>query len=439
MSVLGEKLLSGLERDEPDATALHRRFQASADPVTGLFREPREEKNYYNDDHDLLSVRMELRPTASLSDGGYRVGPIMMGRTDEPVSSASRAMFEGFERYGLSLYEQDRLVRASPRQLAEQSRAHIDVELFADVRRTVDKDLLFRWTSGLDLATGAEVLVPAQAVYVPYVFTDGEQELREPLTTGAASGLAWSHTLVRALYEIVERDATMLLHYGGCAVRLINPAHVLSPRMLAYTRAMQAGGKCVTLALVQTDLPAHVVVVLVEDPTGRSPAVCVGSGASSNIAAAAESALCEAAAFNRALRSRLAYGKQLLSRAPSSQPVTSGELRGYYWAQADRIGTLSWFDGAVVMSKRAVADAPVYDPAQLVDHLVSLPGGAVVVDCTPPDVRSFGVYCLKALVPALQPMHLDDSCMIRTARLHECIVSNGSESMTDKIGPHPFL
>ncbi|OIJ93606.1 YcaO-like family protein [Streptomyces monashensis] len=436
---LREKLLSGPERDEPDATALHRRFQASVDSATGLFNELREEKNYYNDDHDLLSVRMELRPTASLSDGGYRVGPIMMGRTDEPVSSASRAMFEGFERYSLSLYEKDRLVHASPKRLAEQLRAFIDVDLFADVRRPVDRDSLFRWVAGLDLATGAEVLVPAQAVYVPYAFADGEQELREPLTTGAASGLAWPHTLTRALHEIVERDATMLLHYGGCAVRLIEPAHVLGPRMLAYTRAMQATDKSVTFAQVQTDLPAHVVVVVVEDPTGRSPAVCVGSGAAASIAAAAESALCEAAAFNRALRSRLAYGEQLLSRAPSAQPVTSGELRGYYWAQPERVGTLSWFDGAAVMPESAVTDAPIYEPAQLVDHLVSLPGGAIVVDCTPPDVRSFGVYCLKALVPALQPMHLDESCMIRTARLQERIVGSGSGSTTDKIGPHPFL
>ena len=150
----------------------------------------------------------------------------------------------------------------------------------------VGPDEPIRWIAGEALATGDPTHLPVEFV----VFPPPNERHRPSITTGLGLGNSPVGALLSGLYEVLERDATMLAWYStfeplGLAVE--------SQRFETLRRRARAEKLTVTATLVTQDVNVPVVAVAVHRET-EWPRFAVGSGADLDATAAAEAALAEA-------------------------------------------------------------------------------------------------------------------------------------------------
>lgn len=426
---------SGLS--EPSAAHSLERWVALANSPTGVLAHLIDEGDYFPDEPRWPLMRAEVPPTRALAPHGFRRFVACGGRglREGAASTTVSAIFEGLERYCLSLRNERRLVHGSEESLAE-SHTLVPVAAFMDggcggARLAAERARVRPWVpaSLLD-SSSTPVLVPAQFVYVPYMASPDEPLLRDPLTTGAASGMSKAAAAVRGLLEVVERDAVMLLHYGGAEAARV-PADSLGADAAEMVAELGRFEIDVDLLRVETGLPAHAVAVRLGDRRGAVPRFTVGSCARFALNDAVAGALAEAAVYRRSLRSRSRDRQSAaVANDMSSESIDSLERRSAYWQAGDRLTELDYFNlparkatGGDLLQARFTAGELVAAVSQV--------SPIAVVDVTTPDIAGAGAWVVKVVAPGLQPMHLNESLATFGRRL---AAARGAST-----SPHPFL
>ena len=433
---------TAFEQPLPSAEAVLDQLVGLVDPHVGIIRFLAEEWDYAPDEPGFVLWRSELAPTSSLSDGGYRRVTSVGGRGLTTTEARIGAVFEALERYCLSIYRRADLTVASYRALVGNGTRILDpVELAGAPSRPCLRDRPLSWTTAVSVLTGDRVFVPAQMVYLPYAFPDDEPVLRDPLTTGAASGLGLGFAVRNGLLEVVERDAAMLVHYRRLRPTALAPGVFRGTDVWWLLAELRRYGLDCTLFHVDTGLPAHVVVCRVDDPTCVGPAQSVGSKAAASVVDAARGAILEAALLRRALRLRAtkvrAVAEHYLADLSS---IDCLEARSHTWAQPEMTSHLDYLTagGAEVVQRAGEVPDRWQGDLALVEAAAAAGNDVLVADVTTPDVASLGVCVVKVVVPGLQPMHLSERYPSWTARL---LTFGGRTAAPTELTPipHPFL
>ncbi|MEV6315674.1 YcaO-like family protein [Streptomyces sp. NPDC051776] len=413
--------------DEPDAGELLPMFMTAMGPLAGGRGLLEEEHDFCGDSRAALLRHAE-------------------GRGAEHTGTVVGAAFEVFERHSLSVYREDLLLTASYGSLEEQLFDAVAPSRFLCARSSTVADrrradaLPRSWVRGVSLATGADCLVPAQAVHLPYFVPEGEGYLRDPVATGAASGLSWSAAARRGLLEAVERDALMIMHYLQLSPDRLDPRLCRDGRLGELLAAARRDGLDVRLFRVPTDLPVHVAVAQVTDLSGTGPETTLGAKASLSLHEALAGAVLEAVCFRRGLQERyedvVRYADEWLG---TGSDIGCREDRVGYWAQPGRSRELPYLH----------QEGPALNPADLVPRAGSMRrlvaqvldrvGDVVVCDVTTDDLRDMGVSVVKVVVPDLQPMHLAEPLRVFTPRLLGYGASSGYGKVLPGDSPHPFV
>ena len=138
-------------------------------------------------------------------------------------------MGEAIERYSATYVPVERLVVASARELGDVAVAPERFALFSARQharagfpfRPFTVDTRIAWIEGREIATGRAALLPAELVYL------GRGPLGErPVGYATSSGLACGDTveaaLARALLELLERDAFMIVWANRLSLPLLD-------------------------------------------------------------------------------------------------------------------------------------------------------------------------------------------------------------------------
>ena len=423
---------------EPCALRHRRWFDDFVDDATGILRSLHEVEDYLPDEPSFVYYRTDVAPTAALSDGGYPYLPANGGRGLSGPMAEIRALFEGLERYSLSLYRRANFVVASWAALQRDGTAALDpAALMTDGQpANAVRTAPLAWCRGRS-ELDEEVLAPAQSVYLPYRFGPGEPTLRQPLTTGAAAGLSGGAALRRALQEVIERDATMIAHYRRRAVRRIPPSLVDDAPARGMLNELTAHGIQAELFDFTTDLGMPVIVARIRGDGVSSPGTVMGSSADLDVSAAIRSALLEAACYRRPLRPLM---KTFRERAEpvfaSGEPISSLALRGAAWSRPELSDQLEYLDQAPPAD--SLPAPPAGGLAGVLERIREINGPLVWFDVAAPSVRAAGVHVVKVVAPALQPMHLDERRPAWTRRLLEYGGARVAIADLNPV-PHPFL
>jgi ribosomal protein S12 methylthiotransferase accessory factor len=320
-------------------------FGALIDPAVGIIRAVRQRDDWPHDEPKTPMYRAELMPTSSFSSGGYETFPAEAGRSLDHDTAKASAVFEAVERYCLSIYDAAGLTLASYDELGSvrksaldpASLSHCSSEALARGMRAAR----LAWTPARSLLSGLEVLVPAQLVYLPYVFLPGEPILRDPLTTGCAAGTAAGPAALRGLLEVVERDVTMIHHYRQLVPPRLIPSSFASPEVDRLVASCERYHLQVELFDYSLDLAVPVIVARVRDRSRRMPAMTFGSKAAFDPADAAAGALQEAITFRGPIRGRSKTASRAAARLLEDPgQVSSGSDRAF--SGSSRQWPMSW-------------------------------------------------------------------------------------------------
>ena len=215
--------------------------------------------------------------------------------------AAAAAVGEAVERYSATFVPHEQLVVASARELGVQAIAPSRFALFSESQyeqpgfpfRRFDADTRIPWVRGHSLPDHREAWLPAELVFLGDAIGGGETRIGYATSSGMACADAVERALVRALCELLERDAFMILWANRLSLPVLEYADdprlaELDGRFFAPTGMRYAA---IDLSVFHR-LPT--VLGIVRGPAGHPGAFGIGAGTSADIDRAFFKALAEA-------------------------------------------------------------------------------------------------------------------------------------------------
>jgi ribosomal protein S12 methylthiotransferase accessory factor len=300
-----------------------------------------------------------------------------------------KALGEGLERYCAGVYRSTEFTTAPESNLANP----VPVREFVrpDGYETPDREKPTPWVEGEDLDTGDPVSLPAAFVHYP----PPTERFKPAITTGLGLGNSGAEALLSGLYEVIERDATMLAWYSSFEPLAleVDDGGYESLVKRARAEALEA-----TALLVTQDVDVPVVAAAVHREEGW-PQFAMGSGADLDAAAAARSALAEA----------LQNWTELRLMGPDRADAEEGAIGRYadFPVEARRFVDV---DAAVPAASVGPDDRPsgAAELDAVVDRASDAGLSPYAARVTTADVERLGFEAVRVLAPEAQPLFTGD-------------------------------
>lgn len=365
-----------------------------------------------------------------------------------------RACGESIERYCSSFFDVREMRLASEFQMANEClrciRTH-DVYPFAPWQyeqagfpyKKLETTSNVRWVQGTSLTTDEEVWVPASCVYVPYLFDVAVEGFTHmPISTGLAAGPSVESCIRKGLFEILERDALMLVWYGEIPIPRIDPESCLGVSsqiddLISVARNQSSW----YLNWLTLDIDVPIISAALID-AGSPPLTSFGIAADEDPARALLLAL-EEAVLTRVLLNRCdevitnpdyVHERVNTLRDHLLAHATSPALRENLRSITEAGPLLRFGDLMEIVDKRP--------QVQLCDRFTNAKFEPVVVEVTTPDIKDFGFRVVRSVIPGMQPLDNDHRYRyLGGRRLLDVPPSLGYPQRTmDQLNhnPHPF-
>lgn len=326
-----------------------------------------------------------------------------------PAEARRSAIGEAVERYSASFVDERRLTWASWRQLGPGA-VHPDRLRFWSAEqlarpafpyRALDEEDPTHWVEGHSLTTQRRAHLPAETVFLGYAPPKGHAALCPQTSTGLACAESFELAALKALLEVVERDA-FTLTWSSC----VSMPHIEPPPTLPDGTPIGTFRAVTALDLSPWhELP--VVLVVIE---GDDLGLALGCAAALAPEAALHKAFLEAlqtGSWLRSIRESPANMERAAALTPSQ--VLTFDDHVTYWADPARTPQAAFLTANP--SSRRLVDLPCLggaDPQEqlgiLVARLADAGIEAFAVDVTSPDVAAAGFHVVRCVAPALCPL-----------------------------------
>ncbi len=300
-----------------------------------------------------------------------------------------KALGEALERYSAGIYRSAEFTAAPAVNLARPVAPSAFVT--PDAAPTPDPEEPIQWVDGEHLATGEEVALPAEFVHYP----PPSDRLKPAITTGLGLGNDGVEAMLSGLYEVLERDATMLAWYSTFEPLGLSVDDEAFETLVGRARSERLA---VTPLLVTQDVDLPVVAVAVHREDDW-PKFAMGSGANLDAAAAARSALAEA----------LQNWMELRSMGPDEADRQEGAIGRYadFPREVQRFVDVSGRVDAASVGPETVPDGRGELDA-VVERATAAGLEPYAARVTPGDVERLGFEAVRALIPSAQPLFTGD-------------------------------
>lgn len=334
-----------------------------------------------------------VRATDGFSDAD---APAQAAGVDPDWNTAfMKALGEALERYGAAIYREELFSTGAPDSVERA----VDPEMFVRPDTDSVSGDSTRWVPGIDLDGREQVHLPAEKAFFP----PPSREFGPAITTGLGLESSTVGAVLSGLYEVIERDATMLAWYSTFEPLALS---VDNGGFQSLARRARSEGLTVTPLLVTQDVDVPVVAVAVHREGGW-PRFAVGSAADLDPVAAAQDALAEA----------LQNWMELRSMGRDAAAEESGAI-GEYASFPDEAAAFVDAGDPVPAGSVGPDEVPTGQAEldALVDRAVDAGLSPYAVRLTPRDLESIGFEVVRAVVPEAQPLFTGDPFFGERAR-----------------------
>src|SRR3989344_3670230 len=121
-------------------------------------------------------------------------------------------------------------IQSTFRKFAQKGIPVLNPHLY--LNRINTDNISIHWIQGRELTENRNCMVPAQLFYLRFPSKNSEPVMTTSISTGAACGLTHETTLLRAIYEVVERDSFMSIYLCKIKPPKVNPSSLRKIRDL---------------------------------------------------------------------------------------------------------------------------------------------------------------------------------------------------------------
>jgi ribosomal protein S12 methylthiotransferase accessory factor len=374
----------------------------------------------------------------------------------DPDRAAMKAVGETIERYCSAFYQEEELVFGAYDALAGSAISPEHFSLFSAQQYATPnfpfapftRSTPVRWVLGHSLLNDCATWVPASLVYIPYSRHAGEPPLDYLISTGLACGSTYGSTLLKALNEVVERDAYTIVWQNRLPRPHIDLEGVEDPLIGKLLQALRRLAIKPHAVLLTLDIPIPVILLVMTRSDGP-PWTIVASGADLSPRHALLLSLEEACL------ALIGMGREAV-QASDYRPdadyrdVTTLRQHGLAHALDPRLRSSTEFltQPSEVVKLDDLRDMatgnPVADLRTTLNQIRPLVTDVVGIDVTTPDVNEAGFKVARVVVPDLLPMDVDHRYPhLGGRRLYEVpsklgLVAGSVGERALNSHPHPF-
>ena len=404
--------------------------------------------------HDARLVRTLCEAAAS-EDSSDGPEPLYAGAA-EPTRAASVAatLGEAAERYALRHYPGE-LPLATADELPGSATPERFTLFHPEQRRApgfpfrrFDRTSRVRWIEATSVTSGERVFVPAQLVWLQARRPTGETPIGFATSSGTACAETEPEATLRAVLELIERDAFMITWYNRLSLDRLSCADDRDAVAYAAERFDPTG---LTYAAVDLSIFLGVPTVLgvVRGPSGEPP-LGIGAASAPTLSGAWRKALGEA--FSVRTSASLMAASSASTRADFGadfEKVLTFEDHVHLYAFEDMVSRCAFLDSSrhersVTMVDSLRGRSAAERLAGLAQRLRRASVDVFVVDITPIDLRELGVWVVRAVSPDLCPLDVVHRFrFLGPARLRTAPVECGLRARPCSFAelnpdPHPF-
>ncbi len=365
-----------------------------------------------------------------------------------------RAMGEGVERhcnYGfekndiVSNFEKIKDNALDPRLLTPFSDGQLKDQVYRNF--VIKKTSVFGWVKGRCLTRRKNIFLPSQEVYLNYKFLPKEPIIRFPISTGAAGGTTVVSALVRGICEVIERGAIIISYLDKLPSRNIKikscPQSIqeLNEKFERYFLKIR-------LFDVTTEIGIPTVLAAIYDTAANKICpVSFGSKCGFDAEDVIIGAIMEA-------QNGRVYTRELVLRNEKYpervEEISEFKHRSMFWTHYNLVKTLNFYlKGDKInfrkfdrfRGRKMSFDAKL---KFLISVLKTNGFDIYCADLTKPEVKRYGYYVIKTIIPKMHPLYFDElfpynySERLKTVPKIIGFKGNFNGHSHNKI-PHPFL
>lgn len=335
------------------------------------------------------------------------------GKGATPEEAVISAIGEGLERYAASTWNPAILFRIA---FGRKPAALFDpcaLTLYTDEQYTAPGFAYARfnpkqpiwWAQGKWLDNGAAVALPAIAVYLNFPAVPNEC-LVQATSNGLATGRGVDDATLRALYELIERDAFMRAWMTTDAPLWRLPNVGVGHDAEAALEALAPESVEVELYLLP-DHSRHATVLCIGWGDGiRWPGVTVGLGTHASLDVALRKAVMEHSHYGLYMQRLMREGRHRRVAAP--RHVRSNLDHGLLYVDTTWQSTVREMTAGAALLPLDEARRRFTQPATLEACVGALGAAgirAAAVDVTPADIALTPYRVVRAVASGLQPIH----------------------------------
>ena len=372
----------------------------------------------------------------------------------DPKRALMKAIGESIERYCPAHFNYEDFVFSTFKDLDCEATHPSDFALFSDKQYSepnfpftpMTESTPMHWVSAYSLSKEQPVMVPASCVYIPYFFNrSDEPRTHNPVSTGLACGSNLAPAIYKAILEVIERDAFMIMWQNQLPCPRIDLSTVQDPFNRSILNELERLPVECHAHFISTDNGVPVIVVILRNTTGQPPHTVIGMSADLNPVKALMLALEEVSL------SWLGMGRYCLTKKdyqPSKDYKDANDLIRHALVHAmDPDLGKSWEflrSSTEIISMQDIQNENADKTVDNIQTLVNkLKGNVIVKDLTTVDVEDVGFKVVRAVVPGMQ--HLDVSHEFRYlggTRLYEVPHQMGlrDQPLTEEeVNPYPHM
>jgi len=214
-----------------------------------------------------IPVYSAIRPSAA--EGAVS---IYAGKGATKDQAKASAMMEAFERYSAELQEVD-VGNSSIYACFDEINGCIDPKSLILPSLPFDPQKReLNWVKAVDIKDDKEQLVPANAVFHPYV-NSNDVNLFKSNTNGLASGNKIEEAVFHGITEVIERDAWSLFEIKRKGAPEIDPESIENPIIMELMDKFKKEGIDVKILNLTSDVEAATIAAVSDDTVLKDPAL----------------------------------------------------------------------------------------------------------------------------------------------------------------------
>jgi len=311
-----------------------------------------------------------------------------------------------------------------------------------------NENTIFNWTTGFDIQNGKKVYIPAQLIYINYIYDKAEKIIYPSTTNGCAGGFTFYSAILRGIFEIIERDHFLITYLNKLSPPKIDLNSIDDPEIIELIDLIYKHRFKINLIDITLDLKVPTYLTVIIDETGIGPAISLGLKSHFNRKLAIIGSITEAFHPRCWIRRIVEDHPRLIKKVDPKKIITLRD-RALYWFSKDKIKDIKFLlVGKTKKIENFYKNESNFNDKEMLTRLVKIFKNNNIriyyKDITLPLIKKMGYYVIKVIIPEMVPFYLDERMApLGAKRLYEVPIKLGYkkevlESSFNMI-PHPFL